>query len=261
MTDNTENPKSILIAGETGHGKSVSLMALADREDVLYFNCESGKPLPFKNKFTRVVITDPVDIIDYLDELIGMQNGIGDHEEGSNPFNIIIIDTVSFMMDMFESVHVIGAADTQKAWGDYGQFFPYLMNKTAELDSFFIFLGHLDSFLDEDEGVIKYSVPVKGAMKKKGIESRFTTVLYVKKMKIKAIDKGLKDLGAERSELLNVTPKEENKGYKHVFLTDSDKNTVGGRIRTPMGMFSDDELYIDNDAMAVLKRLDEYYSD
>lgn len=253
VTDNTENPKSILIAGETGHGKSVSLMPLADREDVLYFNCESGKPLPFKNKFTRVIITDPIDIMDYLDELIEL----GDE----NPFNIIIIDTVSFMMDMLESVHVIGSVDTQAAWGHYGQFFPNLMNKTAEVDSFFIFLGHLDSFLDEDEGVVKYSVPVKGAMKKKGIESRFTTVLYVKKMKIKAIDKGLSDLDAERSKLLNVTPKEEKKGYKHVFLTDSDKTTVGGRIRTPIGMFSDDELYIDNDALAVLQRLDEYYSD
>lgn len=257
MTDNSESPKSILICGETGHGKSVSLMPMADREDVLYFNCESGKPLPFKNKFHREVITDPADIIGFLEELYEMQEGIGDHEEGSNPFNICVIDTVSFMMDMFEAVHVIGAADTQKAWGEYGQFFPYLMNLTAKLDMFFIFLGHLDSYLDEEEGIMKHKVPVKGAMAKKGIESRFTTVIYVKKMKVKDILKGID----APSEMLDITKKEETKGYKHVFLTDSDKNTLGGRIRTPIGMFTDDELYIDNNVLHVLRRLDEYYSE
>lgn len=248
-----ESPKSILICGETGHGKSVSLMPLADREDVLYFNCESGKPLPFKNKFQRVVVTDPVDIIDYLEELLEIQ----EDPDREMPINIAVIDTVSFMMDLFEAVHVIGAADTQKAWGEYGQFFPYLMNLTAKLDIFFIFLGHLDSYLDEEEGIMKHKVPVKGAMSKKGIESRFTTVLYVKKMKVKDIEKGV----GEGNSLLQITDKERAKGYKHVFLTDSDKNTIGGRIRTPMGMFADEELYIDNNALNVLARLDEYYSE
>jgi len=244
-----DNPKSLLICGETGHGKSASLMPLADRKDVLYLNCESGKPLPFRNKFHKVTITDPLDIVDYLQQMID--------EPADNPFNIVIIDTVSFMMDLYEAEHVLGASDTQKAWGEYGQFFPYLMNLTAKIDAFFIFLGHLDSFLDEDEGMMKHSVPVKGAMKKKGIESRFTTVIYVKKMKVKDILKGV----GTPSALLNITPKEEAKGYKHVFLTDSDKSTIGGRIRTPLGMFSDDELYIDNNALHVLKRLSDYYEE
>jgi hypothetical protein len=248
----SDNPKSILICGESGHGKSASLMGIADRKDVLYFNCENGKPLPFKNNFKKKTITDPEDLLDFLDELIEME------EEGNNPFKFIIVDTVSFLMDLFESTYVIGSANTQKAWGDYGQFFPKLMVKTAKLDSFFIFLGHLDSYLDEDEGIMKYSVPVKGALARKGLEARFTTVLYVKKMRIKDI---LKGIGGTPSKLLNITPKEEGKGYKHVFLTDSDKNTIGGRIRTPLGMFKDDELYIDNDVFPVLKRLTEYYAE
>jgi len=73
-------------------------------------------------------------------------------------------------------------------------------------------------------------------------------------MKVKDILKGV----GTPSALLNITPKEEAKGYKHVFLTDSDKSTIGGRIRTPLGMFSDDELYIDNNALHVLKRLSDY---
>lgn len=248
----SDNPKSILICGESGHGKSTSLMGIADRDDVLYLNCESGKPLPFKNKFNKKTITDPENIMDYLEQLEKME------AEGNNPFNFIIIDTVSFMMDLYETVHVLNSANTQKAWGNYGQFFPRLMNQTAKLDCFFIFLGHLDSFLDEEEGMMKHSVPVKGALAKKGIEARFTTVLYVKRMRVKDI---LKGVGGTPSSLLNITPKEEAKGFKHVFLTDSDKSTIGGRIRTPIGMFSDDELYIDNDVQAVLKRLIDYYKE
>lgn len=244
----SENPKSILICGESGHGKSTSLMGIADREDVLYLNCESGKPLPFKNKFKKKTITDPEDIMDFLEQLEEM----GDE----NPFKFIIVDTVSFMMDLYETVHVIGSANTQAAWGAYGQFFPRLMIQTAKIDAFFIFLGHLDSQLDEDEGMMRHSVPVKGAMAKKGIESRFTTVLYVKKMRVKDIEKN----GAPNA-LLNISERERNKGFKHVFLTDSDKSTVGGRIRSPLGMFSDDELYIDNDVFNVLKRLNEYYKE
>ncbi len=244
----SENPKSILICGESGHGKSASLMDMADRTDVLYLNCESGKPLPFKNKFTKKTINDPEEIMDFLEELEEM----GDE----NPYNFVIIDTVSFMMDLFETVHVIGSANTQSAWGAYGQFFPRLMIQTAKVDSFFIFLGHLDSQLDENEGIMKHSVPVKGAMAKKGIESRFTTVIYVKKMRVKDIEKN-----GNPNALLNISDRERSKGYKHVFLTDSDKITIGGRIRTPMGMFSDEELYIDNNCQSVLKRLIDYYAE
>lgn len=248
----TENPKSIMICGESGHGKSASLMGIAGRKDVLYFNCESGKPLPFRNNFKRKTITDPTDIMDYLEQLEQMD------QEGTNPFKIVVIDTATFMMDMYERVHVHGAANTQKAWGNYGTFFPELMDQTAKVNCFFVFLAHLDSWLDEDEGIMKYSAPVKGAMAKKGLESRFTTVLYVKKMRTKDI---LKGVDAGKNKLLHITPKEEAKGYKHVFLTDSDKTTIGGRIRSPLGMWSDDELYIDNNVLPVLERLHEYYAE
>ena len=246
----TDNPKSILICGESGAGKSASLMNLAERDDVLYINCENGKPLPFRNNFKKKTITDPEDIITVLEQLEAMDG------EGKNPFNIVVIDTISFMMDLYETENVIGSPNTQKAWGDYGQFFPRLMNQTAKVNCFFIMLGHLDSVFDEDEGYYRMSVPVKGALAKKGLEARFTTVLYVRKMKIKDIQKVCPDGNA----LLNITPREEAKGFKHVFLTDTDKHTIGGRIRTPLGMFKDDELYIDNDVWPVLKRLDQYYN-
>lgn len=246
----SENPKSILICGESGHGKSASLLGIKDRTDVLYLNCENGKPLPFKNKFKKKTITDPEDIIDFIDQLVDM----GDE----NPFKFVIVDTVSFMMDMYERVHVNGSANTQKAWGEYGQFFPRVMDATARLeDTFFIFLGHLDSYLDEDEGIMKHKVPVKGALAKKGLEAFFTTVVYVKRMRVKDINKNCPN----GNSLLNISTKEEAQGYKHVFLTEPDKSTIGGRIRSPLGMWDDDELYIDNDASIVIKRLIEYYAE
>jgi len=243
-----ENPKSVLICGESGHGKSASLLGIKDRKDVLYLNCESGKPLPFKNSFKKKTITDPEDIIDYLDQLEQMGS--------ENPYNFVVIDTVSFMMDMYETQYVLNSSNTMKAWGDYGQFFKRLMTATAKVDAFFIMLGHLDAFLNEEEGMMRYQVPVKGALAKKGLEAYFTTVIYVKKMRIKDIEKA-----KIQNPLLNISAKEERLGFKHVFLTESDKTTIGGRIRSPLGMWDDDELYIDNDVSHVLKRLVEYYAE
>ena len=40
MSDN--NPHSILICGESGAGKSMSLYEMRDRSDVLYLNCEGN---------------------------------------------------------------------------------------------------------------------------------------------------------------------------------------------------------------------------
>ena len=246
----SEHPKSILVCGESGHGKSASLLGIKDRKDVLYLNCENGKPLPFKNKFKKKTITDPEDIIDFIDQLAEMGE--------DTPYKFVVIDTVSFMMDMFERVHVIGSANTQQQWGQYGLFFPRLMDATARCeDVYFIFLGHLDSFLEEDEGMMKYKVPVKGALAKKGLEAFFTTVVYVKRMRAKDINKALPN----GNSMLTVTAKEEAQGFKHVFLTEPDKSTIGGRIRSPLGMWNDDELYIDNDVSHVIKRLIEYYAE
>lgn len=244
MSDN--NPHSILICGESGAGKSMSLYEMRDREDVLYLNCEGGKPLPFKNKFKNKVITDPEDIIDWLEQLEEMGE--------ENPYNFICIDTISFMMDMYETVHVLNAANTQKAWGNYGQFFKRLINASAKVDAFFIFIGHLDRQLDEEAGIWRTSVPVKGALAKKGLEAYFTTVINVMKMP-------LKDLKKFPNNMLDVTEMDEEVGYKHIFQTRTTKQTVGDRIRSPMGLFEREQLYVNNDIAPVIKRMIQYYED
>jgi hypothetical protein len=240
------NPHSLLICGESGTGKSMSLYEMRDRTDVLYLNCEGGKPLPFKNKFKNKVITDPEDIITMLEFLA--------NDENENPFNFIVIDTISFMMDMFETIHVLPARDTQKMWGQYAQFFKRLINESSQVDSFFIMLGHLDRQLDEEAGMFRTSVPVKGALAKKGLEAYFTTVLNISKETVK-------DLKKSENDMLNISEDDEELGFKHVFQTRTTKKTMGDRIRSPMGMWKKEELYIDNNLAPVIKRLIEYYED
>jgi hypothetical protein len=240
----SEHPKSLLIAGESGAGKSMSLHNLRGQEGVLYINAEGGKPLPFKNKFKRVTIDDPEEILDLYQAII---------DNPGKRFHSVVIDTVSFMMERFEAVHVQGSANTMKAWGDYAAFFKKLMyDYVAKADVYSIMLGHLDAELQEESGQYKYSVPVKGSLKKNGLEAYFTTVVVCKKVKIKDL---------KPNKLLNISERDEEIGFKHVFQTRTTKQTVGDRIRSPFGLFNDDELYIDNDAQTVIDRLKEYYEE
>ena len=244
----TESPKSLLIAGESGAGKSFSLMNIKGPEGVLYLNCEGGKPLPFKNKFKRITIEDPLEVFDILEKVKADSKG---------RYHTIIFDTISFLMNRYESVHVIGAQNTMKAWGDYGQYFPKLIyDYVAPLEQHTIMLGHLEGVLNEETQRVEYKVPVKGALAKNGIEAHFTTVLYARKMAIKDIEKE-----AEEGPLLTITERDRNLGYKHVLQTRTTKQTVGDKIRSPWGLFKDDETYIDNDVQAVIDRLKAYYAD
>ena len=243
-----ENPKSLLIVGESGTGKSFSLMNFKGPEGVLYLNCEGGKPLPFKNKFKRVTIDDPKEVLEILQKV---------KEDARKRYHTIVIDTVSFLMNRFESVHVLPAANTMKAWAEYGQFFPKLIyDYVAPLEQHTIMLGHVEGNLIEETGRMEYKVPVKGALAKNGIEAYFTTVLAVKKLAIKDIEKE-----AEEGPLLTITERDRALGFKHVFQTRTTKSTTGDKIRSPWGLFKDEEVYINNDAQAVLDRLKAYYED
>lgn len=80
----------------------------------------------------------------------------------------------------------------------------------------------------------------------------FSTVVGTKRMPIK-------ELEGFKSDILTITDEEKDLGYKHVFQTQPTKKTVGDRIRSPMGMFSKQETYMDNDANLLIKHLREYY--
>lgn len=238
------NDQLVLITGYSGTGKSASLRNIRDQQDWLYLNCESGKRLPFRSKFRDggFKITDPFQVHEAFDYGISSPDIKG-----------IITDTLTFLMDMFESQYVLTAANTMKAWSDYGQFFKTMMQEKVTVFSRpTIFLAHNKDELDEKNMEMRTMVPVKGALKNNGIEAYFSTVVAAKKMAVKELEK-------YPNNLLNISDEEKELGFKHVFQTRITKGTTGERIRSPMGMFSKEQTYMDNDAQLLLDHLDQFY--
>lgn len=217
-------------------------MYLKKPEGVMYLNCENNKKLPFKSGFKEFKITDPYQVYEAFD-----------HAETLPDIHTIVIDTLTYLMDMFESVHVIGAANTMQQWGAYAQYMKNLMAQyVAKSSKNVIFLAHTMDLMNEAEMISETMVKVKGSLMNQGIESYFSTVISCKKMQLKRF----KDY---KSKLLNITAEEEALGFKYVYQTKLTKETVNERMRSPIGMFSTQETFIDNDIQLVIDRLHNYY--
>lgn len=237
------NKRLVLITGKSASGKSASLRNLRDPEGVLFLNCEAGKDLPMPAKFRKLTVTDPYQVWDAFDKA-----------EQSEKIHTIIIDTFTFLMDMFESVHVLPSTNTMAAWGQYAQFVKTLMqDKVANSTKNVIVLAHTMDILNETEGVIETLVKVKGSTMNQGVEAFFSTVVACKKLLLKKLEK-------YKNPHLIITPEEEAVGFKYVFQTLLTKETVNERIRSPMGLWSRDETFIDNDAQFLLDQLNQYYA-
>lgn len=240
MTD--QNNHLALITGESGTGKSASLQDLPNGPQTMYLNCEAGKRLPFRNNFQNFVITDPYQVYEAFD-----------HAETDPAITHIVTDTLTFLLDMYETQFILGAADGQKAWGNFAQYFKILMqDKVAKSTKAVIFLAHTYTAYDASALENRTAVPVKGSLGKNGIEAYFSTVVSTKKVPVKELLK-------RPNALLKITEHDEAVGYKHVFQTQITKETIGERIRSPMGMFTRDEVYMDNNAAMLLERMKEYY--
>lgn len=239
----TVNDHLVLIGGKSATGKSASLKDLEGPEGVLYLNCEAGKRLPFRAKFMQKTVTDPLQV-----------NEAFDWAETQPQIHTIVVDSLTYLLDMFESLYIYGNADGQKAWGDFFQFFKNLMQqKVAGSSKRVIFTAHTLDTVNATEMIMETKVPVKGATKNNGIESYFSVVIAAKKMTLKALE-------GYKSALLTITPEEEALGFKYVFQTRITKETVNERLRGPIGLFDANETFIDNNTQLVLDRLKEYYS-
>lgn len=240
---NDTNDQLVLVVGYSTTGKSASLRNIRNQEKWLYLNCEAGKRLPFPNKFQNYRITDPYQVIEAF-------------EHGTNNKDVdgIIVDSLTFLLDMYESLYVIGSANTMQGWSNFQQFFKDLMQQKVTLFAKpVIFIAHVKDELDEKNMEIKTAVPVKGALKNNGIEAFFSTVVAAKKVPLKELEK-------YNSNMLVITEDDKDLGYKHVFQTRPTKASVGERIRSPMGMFDKAETYIDNDAQVLLDHLQQFYT-
>lgn len=237
------NDHLVLVVGKSAVGKSASLMGLANPEGVMYLNCESGKKLPFRSKFKEYTITDPLQVPEAFQ-----------HAEAQPQVHTIVVDTLTYLLDMYESLYVINSANTMQAWGAFSQYFKNLMQQeVAKSTKNVIFMAHTTDKMNESEMTLETLVPVKGSLKNNGIESYFSIVIGTKKVSLKT----LKDY---QSDLLTITPEEESLGFKYVFQTKLTKDTVHERLRGPLGLFDTKETFIDNNMQLVLARLKEYYA-
>lgn len=232
----------VLIEGVSASGKSLSLQHLRNPEGVIYLNCEN-KRLPFKpGKLECYNITDPFQVYEGIE-----------YAEKTPAVHTVVIDTLDFLMTMFETNIIKKAVNGQKAWGDYFTFFQELMQvRVAQSTKQFIFLAHAFTTLDEEAMMKVTSVPVKGALKNLGVESYFTTVVMSKQVPLRIVDN-------YKNALLNVSDDDKERGVKYVFQTRMTKESAGEKIRSPQDMWTKDETYIDNNIQHVLDRLAEYY--
>lgn len=218
-------------------------MGLRNPEGVLYLNCEAGKKLPFRSKFIEKVVNDPLQVIE------GFQ-----WAETQPQIHTIIVDTLTYLLDMYESLYVNGSTNGMVAWGQFAQYFKNLMQQNVAVSTKnVLFLAHTLDTLNEGEMVMETKVPVKGSLKNTGIESWFSIVIAAKKVTLKAIV-------AYSSDLLTITPEEQALGLKYVFQTRVTKDTVNERLRGPLGLFTTQETYTDNDIQQILDRLHKYYA-
>ncbi|SUA63265.1 Uncharacterised protein [Oligella urethralis] len=203
------------------------------------------KELPFKDKFLKnVQVADALDVLGFISEI-----------EKNPDVDGVVIDTLTFLMSMYERQYVATATNTQKAWGDYGNFYRELIHAIKAGTKDYIIFAHEDSELNTQTMQMETRVPVKGSVGRTGVEADFTTILSAKQVPISILQDE-----KYHNDLLNITPEEEEDGQKHVFVTRVTKEYVGEKMRSAMGLWNRNELYIDNDINQVLIRLKEYYN-
>jgi len=244
MSDNDTNDQLVLICGYSANGKSASLRNIRNQDKWYYLSCEAGKKLPFRNKFQFLKVSDPYQVYEAFD-----------HGKDDPNCEGIIIDSLTFLMDMFEAQYVRTAPNTMRGWSDYGDYFRNLMqSKVVTFNKPVIFIAHVKDILDEKTMDMKTMVPIKGSLAGQGAEAFFSTVVAAKKIP-------LKELEGFKSDLLTITDEEKELGFKYVFQTRITSKTTGERIRSPMGLFSKQETYIDNDAQILLDHLNDFYKE
>lgn len=234
----------VLIAGVPASGKSASLMNLKNQERVFYLNTESGKPLPFPNKFKtlKTGLTNPLDIFPLFKQI-----------EENKDIDTIIIDSLTFLMDMFESKVIVGNKSFE-SWQQYNQFFKALMQDViAQSQKNWIILAHNAQEL-QNNGSYKYFVPVKGSLKNTGIEAYFSIVIYSRRVQIEELEELPYD-----ENMLHITERDRRVGYKHIFQCEPTKELADSRIRSPIGCFNEKQVFIDNDCQLLLEHLNKYY--
>lgn len=224
-----ENNFIILVNGKYSSGKTASLRNLPMDKTVI-LNCD-GKPLSFNGKPHKNIKIPSVDIL-----MAGLKK-----LEEDEQCEYIVLDTLSFLMEMYETekIYTLPKNQQMSAWTPYGQFFREMIHQMKRSKKKIVVLCHTQSIYNESEMETEVKAYVKGSVGKIGVESHFSTVVGAKK---------IRDESAQS-------------GFRYVFQTAITKDTLNEGIRSPMGMWTEDELYIDNDVMLVFDKIKQYYGE
>lgn len=235
----------LMCCGFPSAGKSTALMNLQKPEGVFYLGTEANKPLPFPDKFKKITtgLETPEQAIQAFKQVETMPE-----------IHTIVVDSVNFLMDLFETKNIVGAKDTRAMWGEYQQYFKRIMQECVAISKKnWIFTAHVNAEL-LPSGDYRYSVPVKGALKAQGLEAYFSIIVYARNLSLNQLEQYETD-----SDLFTLTERDKRNKTKRVFQCDVTPDMVQSGIRAPLGCFSDSQLFIDNDFNKLLIHLDKYY--
>lgn len=241
----SENNKVVLICGEGNVGKSSSIRNIKNIQNYVYFNTDN-KSLPLRGgekKFKLAKkITNPLDLLSFMDQV-----------EESESVEGIIIDTLTFLMNMYERHYVKTATNTQTAWGDYADFYGQVTDRIKKSSKTQIVMAHCQSQLNEQSGSMESKILVKGSVGKLGVDCDYGLIVTAKQMPISKLKQF-------ENPYLTITKQEETLGRKYVFCTQLTKESIGDRTRAPFDFWEPNEVYIDNDVQIILDRMNEFYS-
>lgn len=252
MSDYTvTSDNALLVVGEAGGGKSSSLLHL-DQPSTAYLSFEGNKRLPYKHNFKFIRIKNILDTYNYIQKAID-----------SPAITTIVLDTISAMMDMYETQVIVNSADSRAAWGDYAQFWRTLVyTYFAQTNKNIICLGH-QKIITLDNGTNVKRVPVKGSLAGAGLEMYFTLITLATKVPISVFSEQNDDGSFKyKNDLLTLTEREKGMGTKYVYQTlptSNDQLTPIRSLEQPGHyMWDINETYIDNNVMHYIQRTNEY---
>jgi archaellum biogenesis ATPase FlaH len=218
-----ENYSLFLLIGKSGTGKTSSLRNLPLEKTAL-INAEAKSMLPFKGAKKlkhHWVLKDITKFMSGLDVLIKKDD-----------IEYIVIDSLSFLMSMYETQIITKAPNTMKAWGDYAIFYREMIHKLKTCKKHVVITSHPTEVQDESTMLINQCAMVKGSLKGM-VEADFNVVVYTYNS---ANEDGL---------------------IEYKFLVKKTKNTIGWSVKSPLGMFENDILET-NDVMEVFKAIQDF---
>lgn len=225
---------TIGVGGESGTGKTTSMMSIMEGkgaftpQNVFYINADK-KELPFRN--WRKVWTDK----NYLEssDLTVIKSWLSKISTKGTHIKAIIIDTINGIMldrEMGESKKM-----NFDKWYDLAKDIYELIsicNSEMRHDLIIVFMTHIALFTDTDGKEKKCIVTNGRKLEKIKLESKLPVMIFT------AVDSA-----------------EEGKP-KYLFQV----KAINSTAKTPMGMYDEDTITVDNDLNAVLEKVSEYYN-